>query len=230
MNATKKILLASAFLLLASLGFGQSILRISPAGISGLPDTVRYGDTLKNMAVTVLNDGPLPVAGQLLDVQSQFNGGLVASLGNLLIPTATPLLPGDSLVVPLDAFVVSPQNSNNGSNIVVVWPASPTTQPGDSAEDTYYVDDVVAIQEAEYRNLGLTVYPNPASDQISVTVNGMSPSPMAIELRTIEGKLVYAQQSISNHQIDLSQLPVGMYLLRVTDPKGHSNTQKILKR
>ena len=65
---------------------------------------------------------------------------------------------------------------------------------------------------------GLTVYPNPVSDKLNVVTNSLDREG-SIQVFDIKGSLVKTTQLIGN-QLDVNDLPVGLYQMRLVDSKG----------
>src|SRR6185436_20434977 len=63
-------------------------------------------------------------------------------------------------------------------------------------------------------------FPNPASDKLVLTFDTSWSSTITIQLYSFDGRCVVNQSIPSNKEIPLSQLPSGVYLLRVTDEKN----------
>ncbi len=66
------------------------------------------------------------------------------------------------------------------------------------------------------------IYPNPAEDYIVIdfgNYNGASPIVSDIKIYDIYGSTVtcYGVENMSNYKIDISQLPAGMYFVRIND-------------
>lgn len=75
--------------------------------------------------------------------------------------------------------------------------------------------------------LNFNVYPNPSSDRVYIEIKekGMH----QISVSTIEGKTVLtAQTDIDNNSINISDLQVGVYYIKVKSPDGQINTQKLI--
>jgi hypothetical protein len=80
--------------------------------------------------------------------------------------------------------------------------------------------DIPAISGA-----AISVYPNPASSTIAIN----SPVTVNIALRSMEGKLVLAQNKATT--IDISKVASGIYFLHITDINGQVlKVEKIVKR
>lgn len=74
-------------------------------------------------------------------------------------------------------------------------------------------------------------YPNPVSHILNIDFPESQLSEKLIQIHNTQGQLVYASQTnSSNKQVDLSFLPVGIYLLRISSDNYGSSSQRILKR
>jgi len=72
----------------------------------------------------------------------------------------------------------------------------------------------------------LKIYPNPATDFISIESNIANIT--SVEIFNILGKRVHSQNGLINNEINISALSNGMYLLKITSD-GRSITRKIIK-
>lgn len=73
--------------------------------------------------------------------------------------------------------------------------------------------------------VGVELFPNPASDFASLKIETESNLDLRFDLVDISGRLISTQRqqlpaSITNHTIDLSQLPSGTYFVRIATPRG----------
>ncbi|HEY3403583.1 MAG TPA: T9SS type A sorting domain-containing protein, partial [Ohtaekwangia sp.] len=84
---------------------------------------------------------------------------------------------------------------------------------------------ITAIGETR-ENLDVQVYPNPSRGEFIVKLKQQAPvrSISVVDLRGVPQRFT-AEQDI----INISQLPAGLYLLKVTDQQGKFITQKIVK-
>ena len=92
---------------------------------------------------------------------------------------------------------------------------------------------VVRQSDEEMKNT-LTVYPNPASDVIKVSMNQMDSNKMNISLFDFSGNNITHRMQRTNTESDivfnLKSLPQGIYLMKVNDGKGKSFTKKVVIR
>jgi hypothetical protein len=74
--------------------------------------------------------------------------------------------------------------------------------------------------------LNLLVYPNPANGILNISANEIS----GIEIYNTLGSKVYSDLNVKpkTARIDVSEFAKGNYILRVTDRKGKSETQKFI--
>ncbi|MFM9949626.1 MAG: T9SS type A sorting domain-containing protein [Saprospiraceae bacterium] len=74
----------------------------------------------------------------------------------------------------------------------------------------------------------LSVFPNPASGRIQITLNHYAIVVQAV-LTDMSGKLLYTKAIEPAGYLDVSDLPGGVYMLTVTDSNGIQYSEKILK-
>lgn len=71
----------------------------------------------------------------------------------------------------------------------------------------------------------LTIFPNPAQDEI--TISGVEPE--SVILYDMMGKMVVSKFDPETNKIDISQLPGGFYVIKITSNDGKFYTGKIVK-
>jgi len=92
---------------------------------------------------------------------------------------------------------------------------------GLSSDSWYEGEQVSCLSNTENEALLFSLYPNPVRDQLYLELN---PAGESVHLNVIDptGK-VHVQRTLnsneSEHQIDMSQLPVGLYYLEITNSK-----------
>lgn len=83
------------------------------------------------------------------------------------------------------------------------------------------------VDEFSMNNNAFFAYPNPAKDQLNITLVNTENIPQIIQMFNSQGKLVQTLHVIRTMQIDISNLPPGIYYLKSNaDP---SLVQKIIK-
>ena len=68
------------------------------------------------------------------------------------------------------------------------------------------------------------MYPNPAADAVSVS---LETELKQIEIYSLQGQKVLTS---SQAEINISNLPSGLYLVKVEDVHGSVSTQKLIKK
>jgi hypothetical protein len=107
---------------------------------------------------------------------------------------------------------------------------------GSGASDIVNVDVIdpatVGLSENKNNRSILSIYPNPASGEVNVTINGLEPAAATLSVFNIVGSRVYVKESpVSNgvldEDIDLKTIVNGVYFIQVTS--GTNNyTKKIV--
>lgn len=78
------------------------------------------------------------------------------------------------------------------------------------------VDIPSAVGEIKSSNI-VSVFPNPASDVLNLNLNNFNQQSLLIRIHDVTGKLIYKENTYSSSlQINISQLPAGMYNVAVT--------------
>jgi hypothetical protein len=87
-----------------------------------------------------------------------------------------------------------------------------------------------AISSPEMNDYKISVYPNPASDAVIVSIAETAELPLTLKLFDMNGNLLYATQITSSEtRIPVANFAQGIYLLHVADKKNNSQTFKIIK-
>lgn len=89
-----------------------------------------------------------------------------------------------------------------------------------------YVPSGVGINENSFSNSIFKLYPNPTNDIFNIELN----EPVNLKIFSTTGALVYERvyNELGNFQLDISQLPNGIYNLRTESSREVSNT-KLMK-
>jgi hypothetical protein len=96
-------------------------------------------------------------------------------------------------------------------------------------------DGTIGIDERKPEGMGISVYPNPASRQLTVDSrqSAVSSQQSTVRLRITDlyGQEVIKIEKIRSFpfQIDISRIPDGMYVLRLTSDNGETSSVKFLK-
>lgn len=234
MKNSLRVQILAVFLVIAILSpaakvRAQGILGIGSLGIIGLPDTTHYGDTIEGMGVWLQNQGLIPYTASFVTFLADPNNlGLATTIGTLNLPGLL-MLPGDSVFVPLDAYVVSPQNSNSGSNIMVIWPTSIGTQPGDSAHGDYFVDSPTIVDDPRPVASSMQVYVSPDHGSLQVVFSDDQRAEGELRVVDLQGRQLHSQTVTQKIVVvDVQQWPAGMYILQWMGNMGQPASVKFL--
>jgi len=82
----------------------------------------------------------------------------------------------------------------------------------------------------DYHMAGLTVYPNPVNDKLTIDTTGFTSATANVTVYDITGKVIYtAEQAVAgNIQVDMASYNAGLYLLAVS-AGSKTITQKVIK-
>ena len=100
----------------------------------------------------------------------------------------------------------------------------------EGVQQPYEISVVVGIEEAKGINLLCTVYPNPATDFLTLEVDIPDNANLFFQLYDIMGKLLVSKKLIDlKTTIPMTSLPPATYFLKVTDNQKVVKTFKIIK-
>ena len=91
-----------------------------------------------------------------------------------------------------------------------------------------YVNDILAVDELATANANIRLYPNPASEKVTISISENSSPITSIQLYDINGKFI---RDIDSNQriINVSALSNGIYFVKLTSTTS-SITKRLLKR
>ncbi len=105
-----------------------------------------------------------------------------------------------------------------------------SNKPGVILLRPFLYDETTAISEPGMSSGSLRVYPNPASDHLFIKLPGGSFEPdMLVDLYDASGRLVQ-QKVIGKGSLDVSELPTGIYFLRLKSGKGLHYAKVLINR
>ncbi|MFH0760301.1 MAG: T9SS type A sorting domain-containing protein [Bacteroidota bacterium] len=102
-----------------------------------------------------------------------------------------------------------------------------------SYKDVYSDFYNLGIETTGLPGLELTCYPVPASGRLTIGFNSQNPGIKTIDLLSTTGRLVRRETIAGSEGVvnwDISSLPQGQYLIRLTDASGRNILRKILKQ
>jgi hypothetical protein len=100
------------------------------------------------------------------------------------------------------------------------------------AIDNLYIQDAITSTEKELES-AISVYPNPARENIIVAASGLSSPEFTIQLVNVQGQVVYraydlAENGTMTHTIPAMALPKGMYFVKISNERN-TVIRKIVK-
>jgi hypothetical protein len=113
-----------------------------------------------------------------------------------------------------------------GNGTLTVTEITPNGCEGTSETFEVVIDGCTAINEDMAEN-SIHIYPNPATDHISVK---SAQKVLSLDIYSMNGELVLSQTSIStNSPINTGNLQAGMYLLRIVTESTSETKRLIIK-
>ena len=90
--------------------------------------------------------------------------------------------------------------------------------------DNLYIQDPITSTEKELE-AAITVYPNPARENIIVEASGLAAPGFSIQLMNVQGQVVYggydfAENGTMSHTIPSATFPKGMYFVKISNEKN----------
>jgi len=86
----------------------------------------------------------------------------------------------------------------------------------------------LSVIETVKNKLQVSVYPNPANEQIFVSLNS-AVKMVQVVISNLSGKALISTEITADNKVDVSSLPIGMYLLTIVTNSG-SETVKFIKQ
>ena len=179
---------------------------------------INGNDTISGILEVTINGS---VAGEILGYsQVNVNGNLILTSPILNIMIDPAYLPADGASHTIITYTGTLSGTFATVNIISTsgWFIDYST----SGEVNVVRDSVLNIEDINETDL--TVYPNPATDYININ---SSIEIDKIELFDLLGKLVLSTNQTS--EINVSHLPIGVYLLRIISEKGRIAKKIIIK-
>ncbi|WP_452598853.1 M4 family metallopeptidase [Pontimicrobium sp. MEBiC01747] len=101
---------------------------------------------------------------------------------------------------------------------------------GASEEETETKEELVLNDDTIN---SLKVYPNPTKGIINIKLKSSLLDNATINVYSFNGAQVYTntiqRKNVSNHELDLSKFQAGIYIIKVTDSKGTTHINKVIK-
>ncbi len=95
-----------------------------------------------------------------------------------------------------------------------------------NAEDCIHDVSIKEVEEEDY----FSVYPNPAKENLTLSIRNGLPLPKSISIITLEGKTKYYSEDFRSLTVKISHLENGLYFLKFTQENGLETIRKFIIR
>lgn len=85
----------------------------------------------------------------------------------------------------------------------------------------------LSIQDQTEEPLGMTAYPNPANNNLTIATTGTDGN-CAVRITDVLGKVVYSEEMGTTKKVDVSEFKNGVYLVTVTEKGQLVQTRRIV--
>ncbi len=206
---------------------------VGTTGIAGTISAGYSGSTKKqNYAIYIdfNRNGSFADAGEKVFGQSSTTNGGNYNFTVNIPATATPGITAVRVVMRRQPTAISPclvGNQGETEDYYVNLTASSFQGFG---ANPITVSEVKTPTEDLVINSGITVGPNPSTGKYNVTFNGGF-SPVQYDIFSTNGHAVKSAKVVSAKilQLDITSMPAGLYLLRLTDKSGKTQMLKLIK-
>jgi hypothetical protein len=101
----------------------------------------------------------------------------------------------------------------------------------EGVQQPYEISQVTAIEEAKGTGMLVSIYPNPANDFLTLSINEFDISNLSYQLYDMNGNLLQNQKITSNQtKIAMSKLVTAIYFVKVFQKNKEVKTFKIIKK
>lgn len=113
--------------------------------------------------------------------------------------------------------------------LVYTTSTSGTASVAQGVQQAFEISIITGLEEVPAGDLQLSAYPNPASDQLTLTAE-KDPVNLYYQLFDIHGKLLSTEKLVGKQTfIKMALFPPAAYLIKVSDPVTVLKTFKIIK-
>lgn len=182
-------------------------------GVSGLADTVSYGDTA-SLSYWVKNESPVNLSPLLISTQMQINNGVSFVAGTFNLSNI--LLPGDSVLITIPNFIFDKPSQQGGTNVIVMWPTGVGTQPKDSLRDSTYIRDTTTSIRRSQSYPEAKIWPNPVRQHLNYPQYPPFWGLQTIQIYDRFGQQVQEINPVNNpdRRISITEQAEGIYFIR----------------
>lgn len=118
-----------------------------------------------------------------------------------------------------------------------VWKVIPTGFGGSANGNFEFTKEklsTLSIDENGIQKSEVIVYPNPATDNVSLILNNMASNAITVQIMNMEGQIMYEQVFVGDSNFDVKNVPVhsfgnGIYIVKVNSGSQQFNQKLIIK-
>jgi hypothetical protein len=136
------------------------------------------------------------------------------------------LAPGNSDTVYFNPIKLRYSGYNQQRDFCV-WLDSPNYSTESNFTNNYLCSNYIFSSIDKLNNESFSIFPNPSSDIINVSINKNSIN-CTYKIMSLDGKII-SQDILIGNEINISNLPSGIYLVHLFDQKESLGIQKIVK-
>lgn len=125
---------------------------------------------------------------------------------------------------------IEPQYFIEGGNTVVIWPSLAGQDiPNDSIRKEVFVYFVNSVPDANSALNRDYIIPNPVSDKLIIKPRNKAEMPKTITIYDQSGRLVLEKNLESSGIMDISMVPVGLFMVKLSFSDGKSQVTRMVK-
>lgn len=223
-----KIIIAVFFLVIVGTTKGQELgVDTICCGLNDYPDTLTLNDNYTHQVTIINYDGNLFTGNIYLMAGIDTNGALfsVDTVGTVFVSSFGN---GDTVSIFYNETYDVPNGYKLGTNIVVVWPFTPSGITRDTLRQNIYLNDSVVSVNPIFRiDEQLLIYPNPFNNYIFLKNLGVKNEVRHVRIFDVNGRIVYNEKY--NTVITTEQFIKGLYFLEIEFFDNSKKYNKLIK-
>ena len=102
-------------------------------------------------------------------------------------------------------------------------------EPRDSQDIWMLSKGVEGIENQSANQIPVTIYPNPAAQNVHILFGDLKGEAVMMNLYSATGMLVYSEKVYGSSTMNISNLPQGMYFIKMTTNSGLQSSSKLIK-
>ncbi len=187
---------------------------------STLPQNPSVLSVHANLSITIRNDGSTPIDALVLARRVSIPVLLCGDPAARIQVTDLPLLPGATHTMMVEDQLISmsflsPDPLDLVNNICIVAQSPNGHVDRNHSNDGACVTLTTLVGLNELREIPLSIFPNPFTDQL--TVQTPTAQPLTIRLFDATGRTVHTERMFGNGTLSLPELANGSYVIEATD-------------